>query len=30
MARPKIMRDFGVELKVALEADIGVGPWGSK
>lgn len=30
MARPKIMRDFGVELKVELEADIGVGPWGSK
>lgn len=30
MARPKIMRDFGVELKVDLEADIGVGPWGSK
>lgn len=30
MARPKIMRDFGVELKVELEADIGIGPWGSK
>ncbi len=30
MARPKIMRDFGVELKVELEADIGVGSWGSK
>lgn len=30
MARPKIMRDFGVELSVDLEADIGVGPWGSK
>lgn len=30
MAHPKIMRDFGVELSVDLEADIGVGPWGSK
>ena len=30
MARPKIMEDFGVSLKVELEADVGVGPWGSK
>ena len=30
MAHPKIMRNFGVELSVDLEADIGVGPWGSK
>lgn len=30
MAHPKILDDFGVELKVSLEADVGVGPWGSK
>lgn len=30
MAHPKIMRDFGVKLSVDLEADIGIGPWGSK
>lgn len=30
MARPKIMDVFGVELKVELEADVGVGPWGAK
>ena len=30
MAHPKILDDFGVKLKVSLEADIGVGPWGSK
>ena len=30
MAHPKIMYEFGVQLSVPLEADIGVGPWGSK
>lgn len=30
MAHPRILDDFGIELKVGLEADIGVGPWGSK
>lgn len=30
MAHPKIMDEFGIELHVPLEADIGVGPWGSK
>ena len=30
MAHPKILDDFGVKLKVSLEADTGVGPWGSK
>lgn len=30
MAHPRILEDFGIELKVGLEADIGVGPWGSK
>lgn len=30
MAHPKLMDDFGVELSVQLEADVGVGPWGSK
>lgn len=30
MAHPKIMDRFGVELKVELEADVGVGAWGSK
>lgn len=30
MANPKIMRDFGITLKVPLEADVGIGPWGSK
>ena len=30
MARPTILQDFGIKLKVDLEADIGVGPWGSK
>lgn len=30
MAHPRIMDEFGVELKVALKADVGVGPWGSK
>lgn len=30
MAHPKLMDVFGVELDVALEADVGVGPWGSK
>lgn len=30
MAHPKIMDDFGVELLVPLEADVGLGPWGSK
>lgn len=30
MAHPKILDDFGIKLKVPLEADIGVGPWGSK
>ena len=30
MAHPKIMDEFGIELRVPLEADIGIGPWGSK
>lgn len=30
MAHPRIMEDFGIELDVSLEADVGVGPWGSK
>lgn len=30
MAHPKLMDEFGVELDVELEADVGVGPWGSK
>lgn len=30
MSHPKIMDTFGVALDVSLEADVGVGPWGSK
>lgn len=30
MSHPKLLDVFGVELKVELEADVGVGPWGSK
>ena len=30
MSHPKILDDFGIQLSVALEADVGVGPWGSK
>lgn len=30
MAHPKILNDFGIQLRVPLEADVGVGPWGSK
>lgn len=30
MAHPKLMDVFGVELQVGLEADVGIGPWGSK
>lgn len=30
MAHPKLTDVFGVELNVALKADVGVGPWGSK
>lgn len=30
MAHPKLLDVFGVELDVALEADVGIGPWGSK
>lgn len=30
MAHPAIMDEFGVTLKVPLEADVGIGPWGSK
>jgi len=30
MSKPKILQDFGIKLKVDLEADIGLGPWGSK
>lgn len=30
MAHPKLMDGFGVNLDVSLEADVGVGPWGSK
>lgn len=30
MAHPRIMDEFGVKLRVPLEADVGVGPWGSK
>lgn len=29
MAHPKLLDVFGVKLKVALEADVGVGPWGT-
>lgn len=29
MAHPKLLDEFGVELSVALEADVGVGPWGT-
>jgi len=29
MAHPKLLDVFGVELDVALEADVGVGPWGT-
>lgn len=30
MAHPKLMDVFKIELDVELEADVGVGPWGSK
>ena len=30
MVHPQLMDDFGIELKVPLEVDIGIGPWGSK
>ena len=30
MAHPKLLDVFDVELSVALEADVGIGPWGSK
>lgn len=30
MEHPKLLDTFGIELKVNLEVDIGVGPWGSK
>lgn len=29
MSHPKLLDDFGVELSVPLEADVGVGPWGT-
>lgn len=29
MAHPNIMDEFGVSFKVPLEADVGVGPWGT-
>lgn len=29
MAHPKLLDEFGVKLDVALEADVGVGPWGT-
>lgn len=29
MLHPPVMDDFGVELKVPLDVDIGVGPWGT-
>lgn len=29
MLHPPVLDDFGVELKVALDVDIGVGPWGT-
>lgn len=29
MSHPAVMDEFGVELKVPLECDIGVGPWGT-
>lgn len=30
MEKPDLLKTFGIELKVNLEVDIGVGPWGSK
>lgn len=30
MSHPDIMDEFGVTFKVPLEADVGIGPWGSK
>jgi DNA polymerase-1 len=30
MAHPRVMDVFGVGFKVPLEADVGLGPWGSK
>lgn len=30
MSNPYIMSEFGVTFKVPLEADVGLGPWGSK
>lgn len=30
MENPKLLESFGIKLKVGLEVDIGVGPWGSK
>lgn len=29
MAHPKLLDEFGVKLDVTLEADVGVGPWGT-
>ena len=29
MSHPKLLDEFGVELSVPLEADVGVGPWGT-
>ena len=29
MARPKIMDEFGVELKIKLDTDVAIGPWGT-
>jgi DNA polymerase-1 len=30
MAHPQILDDFNIRLKVPVEADVGIGPWGSK
>lgn len=30
MAHPKMLDGFGIKLKVDLEAEVGVGPWGTK
>ena len=29
MLHPKVLDDFGVELSVPLDVDVGVGPWGT-
>lgn len=29
MAHPKVLDDFGVQLRVKLDCDVGIGPWGT-